>query len=95
MVSNGEVNQIIAPVIKAKQVLAKATKTWEKIPARLPLDEANPGQLILETERKQLLHAVRMTAFNPSMMTVADIRSNRGFKSVFNDANKFASSVDR
>lgn len=89
VVSNAEVNQINAPVIKAEQALAKATKTWEKIPARLPLGEVNPGQLVLETEHKALLHAVRMAAFNASMMMAADIRSNTGLKSVFKDANEF------
>lgn len=89
VVSNAEVNQINAPVIKAEQALHKATKKWEKIPARLPLGEVNPGQLVLETEHKQLLHAVRMSAFNASMAMVADIRSHTGLRSVFKDANEF------
>lgn len=88
-VSNAEVNQINAAVIKAEQALHKAAKKREETPARLPLGEANPGQLVLDTEQQQLLHAVRMSAFNASMPMVADIRSHNGLKSKFKDASEF------
>lgn len=51
-VPNAEVNRINALLVQAEQALRKATKTWEKIPARLPLGEVNPEQLIVETEHR-------------------------------------------
>jgi hypothetical protein len=62
LITNKMLNQINAPVLKAEKELAKATAEYKGMPGRLPLGEVNPGQQVLETEVKQLLHAIRMAA---------------------------------
>ncbi len=49
---------------EAQGELAKAKKTSRNTPTHLPLGEVRPGSRRLETERKLLTHAIRMSAYN-------------------------------
>jgi prepilin-type processing-associated H-X9-DG protein len=44
--------------------LAEAKKASRKTPSHLPLGQVRPGSRLLETERKLLTHAIRMSAYN-------------------------------
>src|SRR5665648_858147 len=44
--------------------LAAAKDTSRATPSHLPLSEVRPGSRLLETERKLLTHAIRMSAYN-------------------------------
>jgi transposase len=48
----------------AQTELATAKKTSRDTPTHLPLGEVRPGSRKLETERKLLTHAIRMSAYN-------------------------------
>ncbi|WP_431711861.1 putative transposase [Glutamicibacter uratoxydans] len=73
-------NDLWAPVTKAKKELDQAEAAYKKIPTRLPLGEVNPGQLVLDTELKQLMHAFRMAAYNVSMMLATEVRVHTSLK---------------
>lgn len=49
---------------EAQADLASAKKTSRNTPTHLPLGEVRPGSRRLETERKLLTHAIRMSAYN-------------------------------
>jgi len=48
----------------AQHDLAVASKTSRATPTHLPLRQVRPGSRLLETERKLLTHAIRMSAYN-------------------------------
>jgi hypothetical protein len=48
----------------AQAELAAATTASRTTPSHLPLGQVRPGSRILETERKLLTHAIRMSAYN-------------------------------
>ena len=49
---------------EAQDDLAAAKKTSRNTPTHLPLSDVRPGSRRLETERKLLTHAIRMSAYN-------------------------------
>ena len=49
---------------EAQAELAAAKKTSRNTPSHLPLGDVRPGSRRLETERKLLTHAIRMSAYN-------------------------------
>jgi hypothetical protein len=48
----------------AQHDLTAAKKTSRSTPTHLPLGQVRPGSRLLETERKLLTHAIRMSAYN-------------------------------
>ena len=48
----------------AQANLASAKKASASTPSYLPLGQVRPGSRLLETERKLLTHAIRMSAYN-------------------------------
>lgn len=48
----------------AQTHLTAATNASRKTPSHLPLGQVRPGSRLLETERKLLTHAIRMSAYN-------------------------------
>jgi hypothetical protein len=48
----------------AQSELAAATSASRTTPSHLPLGQVRPGSRLLETERKLLTHAIRMSAHN-------------------------------
>ena len=48
----------------AQHDLTAAKKASREIPTHLPLGQVRPGSRLLETERKLLTHAIRMSAYN-------------------------------
>ena len=59
------VNPTASLALNAAQVdLAAAKNTSRKTASHLPLGQVRPGSRLLETERKLLTHAIRMSAYN-------------------------------
>lgn len=80
LITNAMLTDLRMPLVKTELELQAAQAAYQLLPARLPLGEVNPEQQVLETEVKQLLHGLRMSAYNIMMMLVAEIRTNTGYK---------------
>lgn len=93
LITNQMLNDLNAPVIKVEKELAQADEVYQSIPGRLPLGEVNPGQQVLESEMKQLLHGFRMAAYNASMILATEVRTNTGFKAAVTQAHAFVRQV--
>jgi transposase len=62
--TNQVINALAAPVEAAWHDLDDAEQTAAATPARVPLGELAPDMVRLDTETKQITHAIRMAAYN-------------------------------
>jgi transposase len=62
--TNPMINALNAPVDRAWAELDAAVEAAAEVPARIPLADVSPEMMRLETEVKQITHAIRMAAFN-------------------------------
>ena len=62
--SNQVINALAAPVETAWRELQEADTAAAAIPARIPLGTLAPDMVRLDTETKQITHAIRMAAYN-------------------------------
>ncbi|WP_426939252.1 putative transposase [Pseudarthrobacter sp. S3] len=76
LITNTIHNKITADLLSAETALETAQAAHRDIPARVPLGEIAAGQQVLETETKQLTHAIRMAAFNTASTLAREIRTN-------------------
>ncbi|MGP5690694.1 putative transposase [Glutamicibacter ardleyensis] len=88
-ITNKMLNELNAPVLAAEKQLVQASKEYQAIAAKLPLGEVNPGQQVLESELKQVLHAFRMAAYNVMMMLATQVRTQTGLKAASKEAHVF------
>ena len=58
------INALNAPVEAAWRELGEADKAAAAVPARIPLGTLSPDMVRLDTETKQITHAIRMAAYN-------------------------------
>jgi Transposase protein/Helix-turn-helix domain len=63
-ITNQILNQLNAPVEAAYRELDEAERAAAAIPARIRLGDLTPDMMRLETEVKQITHAIRMAAYN-------------------------------
>src|SRR6185437_5658639 len=63
-ITNQMLNQLSAPLEAAYRELDQATQAAAAIPARIRLGDLAPDMIRLETEVKQITHAIRMAAYN-------------------------------
>ena len=63
----------------AETALTNAQHVHRAIPARLPLEQVNPGQQVLDTETKLITHAIRMAAFNTATALARAIRVHTSY----------------
>jgi hypothetical protein len=63
-ITNQVINALAAPVEAACRDLDQAGQAAAAIPARIPLGELTPDMVRLDTETKQITHAIRMAACN-------------------------------
>jgi transposase len=63
-ITNQMINALDAPVQAACRELDEADTAAAATPARVPLGTLAPDMMRLETEIKQITHAIRMTAYN-------------------------------
>ncbi len=64
LLTNDHLNRINAPVEAACQELDAAERAAAEIPARIRLGDITPDMARLDTEVKQITHAIRMAAYN-------------------------------
>ena len=62
--SNQVINALNAPVEAAWRELEQAGQAAAAVPARVPLGTLSPDMVRLDTETKQITHAIRMAAYN-------------------------------
>ena len=62
--TNQVINALAAPVEAAWHDLDDAEQAAAAIPARIPLGTLTPDMIRLDTETKQITHAIRMAAYN-------------------------------
>jgi transposase-like protein len=62
--SNQVINALNAPVEAAWRELEEADTAAAAVPARVPLGTLSPDMVRLDTETKQITHAIRMAAYN-------------------------------
>jgi hypothetical protein len=62
--TNQVINALNAPVEAACRDLADAEQAAAALPARIPLGTLTPDMIRLDTETKQITHAIRMAAYN-------------------------------
>jgi transposase len=62
--SNQVINALAAPVEAAWHELDEAEQAAAAVPARVPLGTLAPDMVRLDTETKQITHAIRMAAYN-------------------------------
>jgi transposase-like protein len=62
--TNQVINALAAPVEAACRELAEADTAAAAVPARVPLGTLAPDMVRLDTETKQITHAIRMAAYN-------------------------------
>jgi len=62
--TNQVINALAAPVEAAYRELEQADSAAAAIPARVPLGTLAPDMVRLDTETKQITHAIRMAAYN-------------------------------
>ena len=62
--SNQVINALAAPVEAAWKELEQAEQAAAAVPARVPLSALTPDMVRLDTETKQITHAIRMAAYN-------------------------------
>jgi len=64
LITNAAHDALTADLRDAQTNLDSAQAAHRAVPTRLPLDQVNPGQQILDTQTKLITHAIRMSAFN-------------------------------
>jgi transposase len=62
--TNQVINALAAPVEAASRELEQADSAATAIPGRIPLGTLAPDMVRLDTETKQITHAIRMAAYN-------------------------------
>ncbi len=63
-ITNQVINALAAPVEATCRDLDQAEQAAPATPARIPLGELTPDMVRLDTETKQITHAIRMAAYN-------------------------------
>jgi hypothetical protein len=57
------------------------------VPTRLPLDQVNPGQQVLDTQTKLITHAIRIAAFNIDTALARAVRVHTGYARADDEAH--------
>ena len=87
VLTNEMINTINTDVHTAEKTLDAALAAHQAIPARVPLDQVNPGQQILDTETKLIHHAIRIAAFNTAQSLARAILTATGYTRADDEAH--------
>jgi hypothetical protein len=87
VVTNQVINTINADTHTAQGDLDAALAAHQAIPARLPLDQVNPGQQVLDTETKLIHHAIRIAAYNTAQSLARAILTDTGYTRARDEAH--------
>ena len=89
--TNADYNRITGPLRDAEQALATAQTVNAATPTRLPLDQVNPGQQLLDIETKLVTHAIRIAAFNTITALARDLRLHTSYARATEEAHTLIS----
>jgi len=64
VITNAMLARLDAPVDAARRKLQAAQAAAKAAPAKIPLQDHNPGMVRLDAETKLITHAIRMAAYN-------------------------------
>ena len=87
VLTNAMINTINTDVHAAQLALDAAQAAHQAIPARLPLDQVNPGQQVLDSETKLIHHAIRIAAFNTMQSLARAIATATGYTRADDEAH--------
>ena len=87
VLTNAMINTINAHAHTAEATLDAALATHQAIPARLPLSQVNPGQMVLDTETKLIHHAIRIAAYNTIRSLARAILTDTGYARADDEAH--------
>jgi hypothetical protein len=87
LITNQAHDDITADLRSAEASLDNAQATHRSIPTRLPLDQINPGQQVLNIQTKLITHAIRMTAFNIDTTLARGVRVYTGYARANHEAH--------
>ena len=87
VLTNSMIDTINADVHAAQDRLDAALTAHQKIPARLPLAQVNPGQQVLDTETKLIHHAIRIAAYNTTRSLASAIITDTGYARADDEAH--------
>ena len=87
LITNTDHDRLTADLRAAQPNLDAAKGAHRAIPARLPLDQVNPGQQVLDTQTKLISHAIRIAAFNTATALARDVRVHTGYARANHEAH--------
>jgi hypothetical protein len=87
VVTNAMMETINTDTHTAQSDLDAALDAHKAIPARLPLDQVNPGQQVLDTETKLIHHAIRIAAYNTAQSLARAIVTDTGYSRADDEAH--------
>jgi len=87
LITNTDHDRLTADLRAAESKLDAAQHAHRAVPARLPLDQVNPGQQVLDIQTKLISHAIRIAAFNTATALARDIRVHTGYARANHEAH--------
>jgi hypothetical protein len=87
LITNADHDTLTADLRGAEADLDTTQATHRAIPTRLPLDQVNPGQQVLDVQTKLITHAIRIAAFNTATTLARAIRVHTGYARANHEAH--------
>jgi len=87
LITNHAHDALTADLRAAESDLDAAQGAHRAVPTRLPLEQVNPGQQVLDTQTKLITHAIRIAAFNIDTALARAIRVYTGYARADDEAH--------
>jgi len=87
LITNQTHDALTADLRSAEADLDRAQGAHRAVPTRLPLDQVNPGQQVLDTQTKLITHAIRIAAFNIDTALARAVRVHTGYARADDEAH--------
>ena len=90
LITNMAHDALTAVLRGAEADLDGAQAAHRAVPTRLPLEQVNPGQQVLDVQTKLITHAIRMAAFNIDTAVARAVRVYTGYARADDEAHTLA-----
>nr|MDQ2710564.1 hypothetical protein [Actinomycetota bacterium] len=87
LITNHDHDGLTADLREAQAHLDAAQAAHRAVPTRLPLEQVNPGQQVLDIQTKLITHAIRMTAFNTITALARAVRLHTSYARANDEAH--------
>ena len=87
LITNQTHDALTADLRSAEADLDHAQGAHRAVPTRLPLDQVNPGQQVLDTQTKLITHAIRIAAFNIDTALARAVRVHTSYARADDEAH--------